>query len=408
MLKSARRISALVGISLCTLAVLASVAPAAPIVVNLRVEGATKTQFEGPVSTEAILSPPGIETAASKGSHACDVKDNGENGGYGAAGATPTDVLYDAALAQHLAFNAAWSASPLNDFEITQVGEDISNSEKNGEYWGYAVDYTTAEVGGCQIRLAPGSEVLWAYDFFGLPHLLHLSGPASVNTGTPFTVNVTDGQDGQPIAGAQIGQLVNGVTTTSASSPTTDANGNATVVIAQAGTETLKATQVESVRSNGLAICAHNGDDGNCGTMPATYGGTGSEIFPPPSVVAHPNVPVASGVKNDHVYPRRAAPRVLTGIVEVPAGNTLHEVRLSLQRTSHGRCFALDGTRAAFVRAKCHTQHFFKVANTTSFSYLLPARLPLGRYVYAVEAVADGGVVTKLTPGVSRVVFYVK
>jgi hypothetical protein len=399
-----RGVAALLAV-LCGIAVLLPTTPAsaAPIVVNLRVEGATKTLYEGPVSTEAISAPPGIETPSSKGSHPCDVKDNGENGGYGAPGATPTDALYDAALAQHLALDAKWE---LNDFKIEQIGEDIANSANNGEYWGYSVDYTTAEVGGCQVRLAPGSEVLWAYNFFGLPHLLSLSGPASVNVGTPFTVHVTDGQTGQPIEGAQIGQFAGGVTTTSGSSPTTDKNGNATVMIAQTGTESFKATQPESVRSNGLTICAHNGNDGNCGTTSISDGSP--EFIHGPLPTPLPAVAHAGSVRNGRHYPRRAAPRVLSGSVEVPAGDTLREVRLSLQRSNHGRCFALDGARAAFVHAKCHAQRFFKVAATSSFSYLLPARLPAGRYVYAVEAVNNTGLVTAPTPGVSRVVFYVK
>ena len=129
-------------------------------------------------------------------------------------------------------FDAAWSMS-LKDFEITQVGEDISNNGENGQYWGYAVNFTTAEVGGCQIRLAPGSEVLWAYNFFGLKHLLSLSGPSSVTVGVPFTIHVVDGQTGEPISGAAIGQLVSGVTNTGSSSPTTNAAGNATVTLTQ-------------------------------------------------------------------------------------------------------------------------------------------------------------------------------
>ena len=127
-------------------------------------------------------------------------------------------------------------SASLHDFEVTQVGTDVNGGEAEGfPSWGYAVNFTTAEVGGCQIRLAPGSEVLWAYNFFGLPHLLSLAGPASVNADTPFTVHVTDGQTGEVISGAAIGQLVGGVTNTSASSPTTDASGNATVILTQAG-----------------------------------------------------------------------------------------------------------------------------------------------------------------------------
>jgi hypothetical protein len=398
--------SALAGALLCGLAALlcAAAAGATPITVNLRVEGATKTLLEGPVSLEAIPAPPGIETKSSEGSHPCDVKDNGANGGFGAAGDTPTAALYDAALAQHLAFDATWSAGSLNDFEIDQVGEDIANSDENGEFWGYAVDYTTAEVGGCQIRLAPGSEVLWAYNFFGLPHLLKLTGPPSASAGTPFTVHVTDGQTGQPVAGAAIGMFANGITTTAATSPTTDANGDATVTLAQAGTSTLKASQSESVRSNGLAICVHNGNDGSCGTTPTVSSLPGT-VAPPPTTAPAPDIVRVGGAADGRSYSRRRAPRVLTGQVEVPAGGTLREVRISLERVRRHRCFAFDGSRGVFRRSKCHTPRFFKVGQTTSFSYLLPARLRPGRYVYLVEAIGSAG-----TPSgaPSRVVFHVK
>jgi hypothetical protein len=403
-----RTLSALAGALLCGLTafLFTSVAAAAPITVNLRVEGATKTLLEGPVSVEAIPAPPGIATKSSAGSHPCDVKDNGGNGGFGAAAATPTAALYDAALAQQLPFDATWSGGQLNDFEVSQVGEDVSNSNENGEFWGYAVDYATAEVGGCQIRLAPGNEVLWAYNFFGLAHLLKLSGPVSVNAGAPFTVHVTDGQTGQPVAGAAIGQFASGVTATNASSPLTDANGNATVTLTQAGADTLKATQKESVRSNGLAVCVHNGNDGTCGTTipPRAEPGIVLPPFPPPA----PDVVHAGGAENGHTYSRHGAPRLLTGRIDVPAGGTLREVRFSLERVRHGHCFAFNGRRGAFVRARCDTQHFFKVAQTTSFSYLLPSRLRPGRYVYVVEAMSDGGANVKPSSGVSRVVFYVK
>ena len=177
---------------------------------------------------------------------------------------------------------------------------------------------------------------------------------------------------------------------------------------------TLKATQSESVRSNGAVVCVHNGNDGTCGTTitacPAdTSGCEGVHVektLPPPPTP--PDLARAGGVFNGHVYSRRGAPRILAGSVEVPLGDTLHEVRIALERSFHHRCFAFSGSREAFVRAGCHATRFFDVADTTSFSYLLPARLPAGRYVYDVEAIDNSGHVTKLADGVSHVVFYVK
>jgi hypothetical protein len=392
---------------------LCSIATAAPVTVQLRVEGSTKTLFEGAVSAEAILAAPGISSSKG-GAFPCDFTENGEHAeGFGTVAATPTAVLYDAAIANHLEFAAAWSTS-LKDFLVEQVGPDKEGGPPNYEAWGYAVNYTTANVGGCQFQLAPGSEVLWAYNYFNLHHLLSLSGPTSVDAGTPFTVHVVDGQTGQPVEKASVGEVVDGVTTTIPGSSTTDAHGNATVVLAHAGTVALKATEPESVRSNALTICVHNGNDGTCGTTndtevacPASSSGCGpvKTISSPPPI---PEVARAGGAVDGRAYPRSRAPRILAGSVDVPPGETLHEVRIALERRVHGRCYAFSGNRGVFVRGGCHKLRFFDVGDTTSFTYLLPARLPRGSYVYDVEALNDAGGITALTKGLSSVAFSVK
>jgi len=400
---SRRMLPALAGVVISLVLVLAASASAAPIIVNLRVEGSTNTLFEGPVSAEGIPNPPGITTESSPTAEPCDFKDNGSNGGYGPSAATPTAALYDAATADHLPFNAEWFSS-LNDFDISQVGDDIADAGGNEAYWGFAVNFTYSTVGGCQLQLAPGSEVLWAYNYFNLKHLLSLGGPSSVTVGAPFTVHVTDGQTGEPISGAAIGQLVNGVTNASSSSPTTNAAGNATVTLTQTGAVTLKATQVESVRSNGLAVSVVPG-----GTSLSSGSGTTPATTKTPSQSPLVDIARVAGVKNGHVYPHRSAPRLLAGMVVVPAGGTLHQVRISLQRRYHGRCFDFSGSRESFVRTKkCGSTAFFSVGDSESFSYLLPARLPKGSYVFDIEGIDSTGQATKLVSGVSHVVFQVK
>ena len=394
---------------LCASLLLSVPAFATPITVNVRVEGSSATLFEGPVSTEAILASPGLSTESSNGAQPCDVKDNGANEGFPVAAANPTTALYDAAIANGLAFNAKWSTGTINDFFITQVGRDIEGGPPEYPAWGYAVNYATAHVGGCQFQLAPGSEVLWAYNYFNLPHLLSLSGPASVNVGTLLTVHVIDGQTGEPMVGATIGEVSGGVTTTIPGSSTTNGSGNAMISLTHAGTVTLKATRAESVRSNGLVVCVHNGNDGTCGVASSSGSSIGQAGG---SVLGYTTTAIAAkilGVKNGHVYARRRAPRVLAGTVEVPTGDTLHEVRIRLERRAGSRCFDFSGTKETFVRArKCGTASFFSVGGTESFSYLLPAPLPAGRYVYDIEAIENGGHVTKLVSGVSHVVFRVK
>jgi len=249
-------------------------AQAAPITVNLRVEGSSATLFEGPVTTEAEE----ISAPSSGGSHPCDVKDNGSNGGFGVSSGTPTTALHDAVVAQGLHFDATWS-SEYKDYLVSEVGPDTNGGAPEYPSWGYAVNYTTAGVGGCQFQLAPGSEVLWAYNYFNLKHLLSLSGPASANIGSPITIHVVDGQTGAAIAGAAIGEDVAGVVTTIPGSALTNAEGNATVTLAHPGIVKLKATGAESVRSNGLSLCVHNGPDGTCGTQLLTACST--ESVPP-------------------------------------------------------------------------------------------------------------------------------
>jgi hypothetical protein len=382
-------------------------ASAAPITVNLRVEGSSSTLYEGPVTTSALL-PPGITTASSPEAHPCDVADNGANEGFVPNGPSATSALYAGAVSQGLPFDATWFAS-LNDFEVTQVGPDKNGGEaENFPSWGYAVNFTTANVGGCQFQIAPGSEVLWAYNYFNLHHLLSLTGPSSAAAGAPVLVHVIDGQSGAPVAGASIGSFAGGLTT--ALGAVTDANGNATVALPATGTVALKATQSESVRSNAMQVCVHAGNDGTCGTS-ASAG-----VANTPIATSHPTVPLATGlaarilgVLNGHVYSRRSAPRVLRGTVKVATGGTLRQVRIRLQRQTRGRCFDFSGRQGRFLRTrKCRAAAFFSVGSSESFSYLLPFRLPAGRYVYDIDAVEASGTATRLVGGVSHVVFRVR
>jgi hypothetical protein len=391
---------------------IASGAWGSPVTVNLRVEGSTATLYEGPVTT----GPEVIETSSSHGAHPCDYADNGlagaafSNGGN--PGGTPTTALHDAARQVGLAFDAEWFGSGKEknenpgDFFVSRVGQDVNQTSSPFDSWGYAVNFTTAPVGGCQIALAPGSEILWAYNYFNLQHLVDLSGPVNVDMGAPFTVRVVDGQTGEGIPGASVSEVTGGVTTLSSASQTTNASGEARVTLFHPGAITLKATRADSVRSNGLAVCVHNGNDGTCGTVPS------SGVVPPPSPSAPPptaDLARVSGVKNGRVYRRRFAPRVLGGIVEVPAGGTLREVRVRLERRYQGRCFDFSGAREAFRRARrCGTASFFSVGGSESFTYLLPSRLAVGRYVYDVEAVDNLERMSKLVPGVSHVVFRVR
>jgi len=408
------RITAVLAL-LATLLVLPVAASASQITVNLRVEGSSTTLYEGPITT----SPETIQTPSSGGAHPCDFASNGssesEFADGGSPSGTPTTALHDAALASGLAFDAKWfgntgKGGEPGDFFVTKVGPDANGGPPTFPSWGYAVGYTTATVGGCQIALAPGSEVLWAYNYFNLTHVLRLSAPLSVNAGAPFSVHVVDGRTGEPVAGASIGELSGGVTSTIPASPLTDASGNATISLASTGIFTLKATQPESVRSNGIPVCVHAGNDGSCGTTvpgPVIGSAQGGGSPPAPRPVALQAMVI--GIVDGHAYSRRSAPRVLRGIVKVGPSGGLRQVRIRLQRRFGRRCLNFDGRREQFVSSrKCASPRFFSVGDSESFSYLLPRRLPVGRYVFDIDAVEASGKVTPLVGGVSHVVFRVK
>jgi hypothetical protein len=364
-------------------------ASASPVTVNLRVEGSTQTLFEGQVSTDAetFATASAPATTSNPNGYPCDFKDNGSNGGYGPSAGTPTTALRDAALASGLVFDAGWSGGSLNDFFVSQVGSDQNTSS---QFWGYAANFTTASVGGCQIALAPGNNVLWAYDFFSKSHLLSLSAPASVGTSTPVTVTVTDGQNGQPISGASVGGQL------------TDAAGHATFTFPTPGMQQLKASRSDSVRSNLAVICVHNGNDGTCGTTTPPVVGT---TVTPGSRKATASVAHVLGLSDGLHLAHGYGPRFLRGLVE--NGGALADVEIRLTRRQAGHCAYFSGRRARFVPIRCGRGFYFSVGDVTNVDYLLPRRLGPGVYQYELKTVDRGGLADTAEYGRNRVLFRV-
>jgi hypothetical protein len=349
----------LAGLALAVLALLvpASVAAAAPVTVNLRIEGSAGTLFEGPVTTDAKAV---VNTASGGGPHPCDVGEN-LNPNTATSAGNPTTALIDAAARIGVPFDAQWFPStPVGgDFFVSQVGSDVNQNVAPFASWGVAVNFHALQVGGCQVGLGTGADVLWAYDFFNNPRLLQLSGPAAVRVGTPFTVNVSDGETGNPVAGASVGGA------------TTDANGHATVTIGQAGVQRLKASAPSSIRSNALVVAAGVAAQGVAG---ATVDHTA-----PRARLLSP--------RSGHVYRfAKFSPRLIH-IAVAESGSGVRTVKLRLTRRVGERCFSYSGKRERFIGAKCGTGFFFTVSDRADFTYLLPARLPRGHYVLDVSAI---------------------
>ena len=147
---------------------------------NLRVEGATSTIFEAPVTTDGKVITRDGNTLA------CDGTTNPGNPG---PGPTATSALDDGSVAGGF----SWDATFGGDFFISSIAGEASNATQS---WGIALNHRPLDVGGCQQQVAAGDEVLFAFDFFGgAPDyaerpLLSLSGPPRAATGQPVSLFV--------------------------------------------------------------------------------------------------------------------------------------------------------------------------------------------------------------------------
>jgi hypothetical protein len=207
-------------------------ATAAPANVTVRIEGATKPIFEGPVTTGVHA----VDGKDGTGAHKCD----GTNGGAGTvSGPTATGALDDAVKLAGLTWSGSYSSS-FDDFSVNQIGPDSSTSS---QFWGVAVQGKSLQVGGCQQVVSTGDEVLWAYDLFSKKHLLHATGASKVRVGRVYAVKVVDSDHANaPVAGALIG------------GKKTNSKGIVRLRFKTTGTKRLKATEPTSLRSNQLKV----------------------------------------------------------------------------------------------------------------------------------------------------------
>jgi hypothetical protein len=230
-LRNAALSGALVLLSLAA----APAALGAPVGVTVRVEGASKTILEVPVTSDGHQL-----TTASGGTHECD----GTNAGaYPSPRPVPTAALDDATRANSLTWDGAWFGT---DYFVSRVADE---PETSSQFWGLFVNGKLSNVGGCQVQLNQGDEVLYAFDAFSstpneLKPVLRLAGPGAATTGQPVNVTVTDTEHDAPAANASV------------QGSTTGADGVATVSFSQEGIYRLKAERSGAIRSNALVVCA--------------------------------------------------------------------------------------------------------------------------------------------------------
>jgi hypothetical protein len=352
---------------LATAALLAAPAAAAPVTVQLRIEGATRTLFEGPVTTD--VRP--FRFTGDPVAHQCD----GTTVGGTSPAPVPTRGAAVAAAAERAPFAIAGTWDPGLGVSFTTIaGERVAFDPATNRFLAEYKNGAFAQVGACADPIVNGDNVLFAYGTGSEP-LLALSGPARARPGERITVRVT--ASGAAVSGATVAGAV------------TRADGTAMVgPLSTRGPVDLKAAKPGAIRSDRLRVCVTDGADGACGTTiprpfaPDTTGPTARIL----------------GIHSGRRYSRRRAPRELHGTVsDDPSG--LWAVKLRLTRRRGGRCWYFSGTRERFVHRTCRKPYAFKVGDQSRWSYLLPSRLRRGRYVleaYAIDNAFNRGALDRV------------
>ena len=362
---------------LLTLAI-AAPAVAAPSNVTIRIEGGGRTLLEQ-TAVRTTATPvnksgqPGQECTGSSAAGALEVATNGDWGGN-------------------------WFGGSLG-YSVERIfAESHPFNDPNGDFWSEWVNNRAGQ-GACVDELQEGDEVVFFVDrcqFDGtgcandpvLP--LELRAPTAGSTASPSELTVVryDPQgNAAPVEGARI--------TGTGVDATTGSDGKASVTFGQAGEITLKAEKAGLVRSAAEKVAVS---------------APGQPVVAPPAPVARDtSAPVAriAGIRSGRRFSRRKAPRTLRGSV-TPDPSGLRAVKLSLTRSSGGRCQLYSPAKERFRNSRCGRRVNFSIGDRQDWSYLLPKRLGNGRYVLDVIAVDKLGNRDTLARGRNRVVIFVR
>jgi hypothetical protein len=259
MIDRLRRSALAAALVLLCLAAAAPAALAVPITVNLRVEGPSKTVFDGPVTTDGHAV-----TTATGGTHTCDgTNDNAQP----EPGPVPTAALDDAAKLAGFTIDGPYGNFGIEDFFLERVADE--QIDPSSAYWALFVNFQFSDKGGCQKRILAGQDVLWAGIPFSVSTPLKLEGPNAVTTGQPLQVRVTDGSNGNPQSGATVGGTATGP------------DGRATLVFPEEGIYRLKAEKPDTIRSNSIVLCVDPPGAAECTsgdkTAPVVESGFGAD-----------------------------------------------------------------------------------------------------------------------------------
>jgi hypothetical protein len=161
-----------VALTLFALAV-APAAVAAPVSVNLRVEGISDTIFDGPVVTDSHRTTTPTDGVA----RPCD----GTNSG-GAPAPTAVGALDDGSKAGGFAWDAKWDTRFSDYYPFLQIGSEAIDSSSH--YLAFYLNWVYADLGGCSQTVKQGDDVLFAHSNFSQSKVLRLSGPSTATAST--------------------------------------------------------------------------------------------------------------------------------------------------------------------------------------------------------------------------------
>src|SRR4051812_24038646 len=331
-------------------ALLAAPALAGPATVTVRVEGASGT----------VLPRTTVTTTATP------VNNDGQ-AGHECSGTSAAGALQQAT-------GGDWAGEWFGPALGYQVHRILAESDSSNTFWNFWVDYKASDTGVCGAELDNGAQVLLYLDCFGAgcqsPTPLRLSRvPATAAPGSTADVFVEAFDFSGPL-----GPAAGATVTVGSSTFTTGADGIAQVTFSGSGPVNVRATKADSVPSATEQTCVTTGSDGACGAVVAS----------PPDTTA----PLATlaGIRNHQTFARRKAPRELHGTVsQDPSG--LWAVKIRLTRKLGKTCWYFSGSKERFLERTCGKQYAFKVGDRADWSYLLPARLPRGRYVLGTYAI---------------------
>jgi hypothetical protein len=396
-----RRIATAAGVTLVSLSAFvysSSAMASGPATVTVRVEG----------TTETLVAPTLVTTTTTP-----VVKDG--NPAHSCPGTSAAGALQ---LATSGNWNGAWFSGLDYSVEMIEGESHLFEPGVPANYfWSFWFDNKASSEGICLVELNPGDSILFFPECFSegaacptAPNPLGIVAPASVQTGSPFTVQITSYANATGSPSAPVEATVSG----GGVSATTNSTGRATLSLPSPGVVTLHVSAANSVRTE-TNVCVYGPEEGGCNAQPlgsttssgSSLQGRGtSNLFSTPYKGPYAIVARATNLIEGHVYRRKNAPRLLAGTVQ--AHTTVASVSLKLRREYKDRCSAYDGTREQFGRARCGASSYFKVSTEPNFSYLMPSALAPGRYVLDIEATDAAGNRTSLSRGTSRTVFYVR